>query len=259
MKIILATDFSSANEALSHYAIDFLRGKEGSLILFHVYEDEEDYEEAKGKMDSTVNMLSEFGGVNVLPVLVEGDPEKAILDLIEKEHADLVLMGTRGRGNKLFLEGSLSRKLTRVSPVPLLSIHEDYRYRPNSEVLFVTNFDENDASIIRRMFSLLNAYEPHLHVIHFIIDGDPAKAAKQLQELKDAVGQTDFSDHITYGMIFATEARDTMRTYCDNNDISLVAFVPRAWHVSDIFFKDRVVNSDFYNLHLPLLSFRNEE
>ena len=46
MKIILATDFSDANKTLSEYAIDLLKDKEGTLLLFHAYESPEDYDEA---------------------------------------------------------------------------------------------------------------------------------------------------------------------------------------------------------------------
>ena len=258
MKIILATDFSDANKTLSEYAIDLLKDKEGTLLLFHAYESPEDYDEAEAKMSSTVNLLSDFGNINVKSVLVQGDPETCLLNLIDTEKADLVLMSTRGRGNKGFLEGSLSKKIMSSSPIPLLSIHEDYQYRDSSEILFVTNFNKSDIDTIKKIFDLLEPFNPNLHIVHCLIDGDPGKASRLLTELESSLNKLNFSKNIRYKLIFSTDPKVALKTYCNENNISLVAFTPREKHFDDLFFKDRVTKNDFYNLHLPLLTFKKQ-
>lgn len=256
MKVILATDFSEANKTLTEYAIDLLKDKEGTLLLFHAYEGEDDFAEAEAKMSSTVNLLGDFGNIDVKSVLVQGQPETCLLKLINEEQADMVLMSTRGRGNKGFLEGSLSKKIMSSSPIPLLSIHEDYQYRESSEILFVTNFNKSDLNTISKVFELLKPFNPHMHVVHFIIDGSPAKASRLLSELEATLKYLDFSDNIKYKLIYSTNPKVALKTYCDENGISLVAFTPRQKHFDDLFFKDRVTKDDFYNLHLPLLTFK---
>lgn len=254
MKIILATDFSTANKTLTEYAIDLLKNKEGSLLLFHAYEDQEELEEAEAKMSSMVNMLADFGNINVKSVLAQGEPESSLLKLINDEQSDIVLMGIRGRGNKGFLEGSLSKKLMSSSPIPLLSIHEDYQYQESSEVLFVTNFNKSDFSTINKIYELLKPFNPNIHIVHFIIDGTPSKASRQLSELEASLKYLEFSDRISYKLIYSTNPKAGLKTYCEENNISLVAFTPRKKRFSDLFFKDKVTKNDFYNLQLPLLT-----
>ena len=258
MKIILATDFSDANLSLSRYAFDLLKGKEGSLLLFHAYENEEDFKDSEEKMNEIVHLLSEFGDIKVSYTLKQGDPEKGLLQLIEAEKADMVLMSTRGRGKKGFLEGSLSKRLMSSSPIPLLSIHEDYQYKESSEVLFVTNFNQRDITTIQQIFKLLQPFSPHLHVVPCILDGDPTKASHLLKELETELKRLGIDDDIHYKLVYATHSKSALQSYCEEHDISLVAFTPRNQHIGDLFFKDRVTRNDFYDLRLPLLTFRKE-
>lgn len=256
MKIILATDFNDANDTLIKYAFDMLKGKDGSLLLFHAYAKPEDFKDAEDKMSSTINMLCDFGHINVSYVLKQGDAEEGLLELIQAEQADMVLMCTRGRGKKVFLEGSLSRRLMSSSPIPLLSIHEDHIYKESSEVLFVTNFNKRDFTSIQQIFGLLEPYHPHLHVVHCILDGDPVRASQLLSKLESTMEHMDFSGHVCYKLLYSTNPRQALKAYCEENDISLVAFTPRKKTFGDLFFKDRVTKNDFYDLHLPLLTFR---
>ena len=46
-----------------------------------------------------------------------------------------------------------------------------------------------------------------------------------------------------------------MKTYCAENNISLAAFIPHRKHLYQLFFKDKVTKNDFFDLHIPLLTF----
>jgi nucleotide-binding universal stress UspA family protein len=55
--------------------------------------------------------------------VLEGGPSREIVDYAERSGADLVVMGTHGRGglNRLLL-GSVAERVVRSSPVPVLTI-----------------------------------------------------------------------------------------------------------------------------------------
>ena len=265
MKIILATDFSTENQMLVPYALDLLRSTGGSIILFHAYMDHFEVIDAKNnaehKMQESVDYLNEeiaksgLTGIEIIPKLMDGYPEQELLLLTREIQPDLVLMGTRGRGRKKFLEGSMSKSLMSKSPVPLLSIHEEYHYKPNNEVLYVTNFDKSDATSIAKIFDILKPYKLHLHVVSFVIDGDPAKAAKSMKNLEETLKYMNLNGEICYKMVYNSSPRDAMKAYCAENNISLAAFIPHRKHLYHYFFKDKVTKNDFFDLHIPLLTF----
>ena len=266
MKIILATDFSNENKMLVPYALNLLKPAGGSIVLFHAYMDHFEITDAKATAEKAMTEsiaylngeIEKYGlsDIEITPQLLDGYPEQQLLHLTREVQPDLVLMGTRGRGRKSFLEGSMAKSLMSKSPVPLLSIHEEYEYKPNNEVLYVTNFDKNDATSISRIFDILKPYRLHLHVVNFIMDGEPARAARQMRELEQTLSYMKLNGELCYKLIYNISPRDAMKSYCDENNISLAAFIPHRKHFFDLFFKDTVTKNDFFDLHIPLLTFQ---
>jgi nucleotide-binding universal stress UspA family protein len=63
-------------------------------------------------------------GIKVEGQAVAGDPASAIIDTAEREHADLVVVGSKGMsGAKRFLLGSVPNKVSHHTPCNLLIVH----------------------------------------------------------------------------------------------------------------------------------------
>lgn len=64
-------------------------------------------------------------GVGCEGHIVPGDSASAILDVAEREGADLVVVGSRGLGSvQRFLRGSVSSRVAANAPVSVLVVHE---------------------------------------------------------------------------------------------------------------------------------------
>lgn len=286
MKIILSTDFSDENKVLLPYAIDFLKDAGGEIIIFHAYMDnvfvgsncypgnmdtdnyftteilieleKNSQKIMKEKTQYLVDMIIENGldNIKVRPILVSGDPEEELIKLSKKENPDLILMGTRGKGGKRFLEGSLVKSVMTKCDVPMLFIPEGYNWRKSSEVVYATDFDEYDINTIDRIFNILKPYKPHIHVIHFVEDSDCQDEAIKMEQLEQAFLDKEFDGEIHFQLVHTDNAPQALKIFCERNDISLSSFIAYQKGFFDFIFKDKLDKDDFLNLNIPMLTFK---
>jgi nucleotide-binding universal stress UspA family protein len=73
-----------------------------------------------------VKGLGEMKGINVEPVLLEGNPSEELIRYAEEKQMDIVIMGTIGKkGLDRLLLGSVTGNLVRHSKVPVMVIREE--------------------------------------------------------------------------------------------------------------------------------------
>jgi nucleotide-binding universal stress UspA family protein len=66
---------------------------------------------------------AEAAGVPVETAVVTGTPHRTIMDYIDEHDVDMVVMGTHGRrGFDRFLLGSVTEKVVRTAPVPVMTV-----------------------------------------------------------------------------------------------------------------------------------------
>jgi nucleotide-binding universal stress UspA family protein len=286
MKIILSTDFSEENEMLFPYALDLLKEPGGEIILFHAYMDQilmgdssfpggldsdtffnrellaEMEEQASHFMQEKLNHLEKriaeagLNNINVSKVLKGGDPEIELVNLTEEHKPDLVLMGTRGKGKKRFLEGSMAKSIMTKVHVPLLSVPEGYQWTKSSEVLYATNFGRFEISTISRIFDLLEQYNPIIHVVHLITDDEDDKPNLLMEELRLAFKYEKSREMIRFHLIKTTMPKDAIALFCEQHQISLASFIANRRGLLDYLFKDKIGKDSFFDLGIPMLTFR---
>jgi nucleotide-binding universal stress UspA family protein len=106
-------------------------GYGGMVAPFNLDELAAETREQYSKMlDRAVSDLP--GDTQAEKVLAHGDAAHAILNQVESGHHDLVVMGSRGRGElRSLLLGSVSHGVLQASPVPVLVVHVgNDRHRP---------------------------------------------------------------------------------------------------------------------------------
>ena len=141
-RIVVPTDFSSCAEeawataqrlaaafgselVLAHVFVEAPRFSEGPLSgarMREVYASARSWTEAK--LEEWAGR-ARAAGLKVRTVLRTGVPYREIVDLATDERADLMVVGTHGRGgiNRALL-GSVADRLIRLAPCPVLSVRE---------------------------------------------------------------------------------------------------------------------------------------
>jgi nucleotide-binding universal stress UspA family protein len=288
MKIILSTDFSSENDMLFPYAIDLLRNGGGEIIVFHAYMDQvvlgdsvfpggidsdaffnreliiEMEKHADSLIRDTVQRLEDMinrqqiKGISVRLMLKGGDPEMELVHMIDNEQPDLLLMGMRGKGRKGFLEGSMSKSIMTKVNVPVLSIPEGYQWSTSSQVMYATNFGQDEEKVIHKLYSLLKPFNPLIHVVHLQMKDNDESAAEKMEALGKHFQTKELRQQIRFHCIRTTTAKEALQLFCEQHHVSLASFIANKRSLWDYIFKDKVGKDDFYSLNLPLLTFSAE-
>ena len=137
--ILLATDLSAASSEATERAVDLAIRLDARLLVVNVLEkrrlsgggSHDRVDQARTEREThLVGVVREARarGVKAEFLLWEGDPGGSITAAAEAEHADLVVVGTRGRsGAERMLLGSVSDHVVRHAECPVLVVRPTVR------------------------------------------------------------------------------------------------------------------------------------
>jgi nucleotide-binding universal stress UspA family protein len=141
--IVVATDFSDAASAALLYGREFARTFSARLHVVHVVEDvghsiaatmagpPVDLGTLQKNIDDDARRAlvegitdDDMRSIDIRTVLLRGlDPARGVLEFAREIHADLLIVGTHGRGGLAhFFLGSVAQQLVRSAPCPVLTV-----------------------------------------------------------------------------------------------------------------------------------------
>jgi nucleotide-binding universal stress UspA family protein len=196
--ILFPTDFTPHARSALKYAAAFARAGHGRVILFSVQ---------TGKVPANLLRLPErllhaqdnqwllqlrrgvwelledplFSGLEVEPVIVEGEPATEIAKAVRHYDIDLVTVVTHGRrGLARALFGSTAEEIIAEAPCPVLTIrppqHDFVHHRAErtevrlNRILLATNFRPASFSAMKTARTLAEATNAELHAVYVIGD-----------------------------------------------------------------------------------------
>ncbi len=191
-KILVPVDFSEPSKTAVNYGLSLALQFNASLVLAHVVPsstalvytypsqsldfEREQAKYAKSMLPSLVP--EEFRQRVALTTVVEvGEVRSELLEIVAAENIDMVVMGSHGK-NALgkFLLGSLTERLLRKLPVPILTVsHLDPARElhsvgpvPLNHVLYATDLSDSAESGLKFSLELARGTGARLTVLHVL-------------------------------------------------------------------------------------------
>jgi len=135
-RILLATDLSAASAGAADEALELAARLDASLLAVSVIDPSQlrlpggrfgqRVDQVRSAREAVAQELVARGrrmGVPVTFLIWEGEPGESIVDAAEAERADLIVVGSHGRGAVgRFLIGSVSDHVVRHAPCPVLVV-----------------------------------------------------------------------------------------------------------------------------------------
>lgn len=196
--ILFPTDFTPHARAALKYAAAFARHGRGRVVLFSVQSakvpanlltlperilTEQEQKWLLQLRTDVRELLADplFDGLEVEPVIVEGDPAVEIARAVREYEIDLVTVVTHGRkGLSRALWGSTAEEIIVEAPCPVLTIrppqHDFVEHRGShselhlNRVLLCTNFRPSSVAATRVAKELAQQTGAELHIVYVIGD-----------------------------------------------------------------------------------------
>ena len=196
-EVLFPTDFSPASDAVFLYAATIADRYNGRLHVAHVINLEpfgliapesipemvkQLQQQAHQKVDQLLG-TRRSGADRYRAIVAEGAVLDVLIDLIHRNHIDLVVLGTHGRrAFKKLLLGSVAEEVFRTAPCPVLTIGpKPALAQANIElrhVLYLLKFEPDTSEAAKYAVSLAQRYAAKLTVMN-VREGMPLAAAQQ--------------------------------------------------------------------------------
>ena len=267
--ILCPVDFSDCSGNAAGYAAALAAAFKARLILLHVYEspvalgmdptatavmDKKIRAEAERMMKKLNEALfSGNGNVRTETRLIEGRASDRIAEIAGKENADLVIMGTSGKGRaaRIFI-GSTSARMVRNAPCPVLCVPEHKKYKGIRKIVYATDMNEDNLNAAVAIVSFARKFDAEL-VFAFVDSQHEVFTDEFISGMTRKI-----RSHVRYNRLsgYIAKSRDVadgIRYFLENKEADLLVMFTHQKHFPDTLTNPSVTGQVLQDIKIPLL------
>ncbi len=191
--------------------------------------------------------LKAIYGDHIQTNLVLGKITDAILQYSEKNHFDLIVMGTKGAwGIKEKVSGTETQIIARKSSIPLLSLMCDRSDLTIKNMLLVHNFNTPEIENLQLLHKLIKAFEPKIHLLQIGTDKE-----KVVDNMHDFASINQISNYVCH-VIDDKDVENGVIHFNQMNDMDIVCI---GTHGKGSLFHHSATEKLINHLFKPIISF----
>lgn len=239
--ILVGFDFSKGSAIAVDLAIDIANGFHKDIRLVYVKEKNQDEAPIRKEIEErNAGVAHLLKGIKLEYVIREGDVSRELCAQAQEDNSSLVVVGTHGMsGFKKNLVGRNTYSTIADSPVPVLTIREDFNFQKKLEKIVVPLDSSADtrqkvpfairfAKLFGSQIYLLGLYTSDNKTIHGIVDGYVRQIQTYLDKAEVPYTTTcrDVEKNIPdTTLAFADEIKADMVVIMTEQETSLKAFL----------------------------------
>jgi len=240
-EILLPVDGNTEASGLLHHAAEIAHHFDAEVTLLYVADTTRDsvtvsegqvrdvLVESGEEIVEEASRVLESLGADYTTDVVQGAPAATIVDYAERYEYDLVAMPTHGReGLSRYLLGSVTEKVVRLSPVPVLTAHADEEELsfPYEGILLPTDGSESAQRAAEHALGLAGALDATVHALSVTEDSllgedsDTTAAEEAIDAVTEAAadrGVEPVETHVESG-----EPDEVILSYVEEHDLDAV-------------------------------------
>lgn len=177
-----------------------------------------------------------------------------IRDVAKNEKADLIMMGTKGRGNSInAFFGSVAAGIMKRSDIPVLVVPENAYVKTTQNILLATDLDEekHEASI-KVLAHIAKLFESGVHIVHVIKNEIPSEVSLAPDKVMLWAELMKDVDH-HYHFVGNDNVQEGIMRYAYENEVQMLALLGKSYSLLDRLFHKSLTKQLVYHSKLPLL------
>lgn len=244
-RLLFPTDGSDAAQSGVEYAVALAADTGAELVVLHVADTSEIshtridgevidafVEEGESIVEETVAGIG-TQDIDVTTDVVQGVPDETIVQYAEQYDIDYIVMPTRGREGVQHLVGSVTERVLRRAPMPVIALPPEPDFEthfPYEEILVAVDGSDPSAAAVAAAAEVATRHGASLHLVHVVeesllggrVPGDVETEAGSLVDAAAESLPSSFSGSVTTSVEHASTVEKGLLDYVTGNEIDLV-------------------------------------
>ncbi|MCS6824169.1 MAG: universal stress protein [Cytophagaceae bacterium] len=277
--ILCPVDFNEHSWNAVLYGAELARILNANLILFHSYHYEKinvgdnfttytsvipgfSYNESKDKAEAYLQKLkNDFPELHsrFSYLLKSGFVYDEILSAIKETNASMVVMSTEGaHGFAGVFLGSLTSDLIESVKIPLLAIPAGHPYKPWKYIVYASDLEEEDTSLIEFTIHIAKPHNAHIALLHVADYPDTEKKRELTYQLEHTIYLQQYKNYSLH-VIRDTDVVRGVQQYADIADADLIIMAMHKRNFLEKIFTQSYTKELAKHTHIPLLALHKDE
>jgi nucleotide-binding universal stress UspA family protein len=252
--VIVPLDFSQTSFNAARFAGQMLADKDVTMILYNMFEEDEESEAAGNYLESLAEEFKTKGVKKIEWVKERGsDVVESLVRLAYQKAATLIVMGITGKTGKVFMGGN-TLKLVDRNVCPVMIIPPEASFREIENVAFTSDFVNVESTTpVLFIKSVLDLFKPKLHIIN--VDNKHYVSLTEEYQNEKAKLESMFADYdLEFYFIGMNDFHDAINQFSYDKNIDLIVTVPRYHSFLSTVFKSTHTKKLVYHSSVPILA-----
>jgi len=284
-KILVPVDFSGHTDITCKYALELAKIEGAEIRIFHTYFDqifladtsfpdtldmstiyneelmkeifhqaERNIKELQEKLESII-IKENLSGITITSTLVGGEIEHELKMVVKEYLPDIVVMGSRGKGNNINVWGKVSTFIVEHALVPVMTIPELKTFKGFKNLLFMADLTDSNPTIITQILGIFKPFLFKLSVVHFLNKTKIKDEYAKMKALQTKFGKEEKQNLIRFEVKeFEDDNQKAIDDYVTSKEIDLIIFHPHKRGLFYMLFTKNITKKNLFATNVPLLA-----
>lgn len=268
--ILVPTDFSETALNAAEYAIGLAQQIKAQILILHVF----DVPVAITDTPIVINTFDEIenikkqqlhkyekqlqtkhgNNVKITSLLKPGFVNDEITDAVKGHNIYLIVMGITGAGKieEVLIGSNVSRVIKSVE-CPVITVHNNTKYRPVKKLAFACDYDGiEDSNAIGKLIDFLRLFNAKLQLINIV---NPDEKPQYKKELNGALLEHIFDD-VDHTVSFRKndDITEGINQFVDKHQTDMLVMLPKKHSFFHRLFHESNTKKMAFHTHVPLLT-----